>query len=123
MFDSNTNRVGEFDFFFDILSLNVRGIRNDTKRIKIFNWSKNQTPNQAVVRFLQETHSTPHVKNLWSNQWQFKEKIIFSHGEHNARGTIFAFQENLVYKLEDKIIDNRGKYIILPLQNYLISKI
>ena len=37
MFDSNTNRVGEFDFSFDILSLNVRGIRNDTKRNKIFN--------------------------------------------------------------------------------------
>ena len=96
MFDSNTNRVGEFDFFFDILSLNVRGIRNDTKRNKIFDWLKNHTSNQAVV-FLQETHSTSDVENLWSNQWQFKEKIIFSHGEHNARGTLIAFRENLVY--------------------------
>ena len=100
MFDSNTNRVGEFDCSFDILSLNVRGIRNDTKRNKIFNWLKNHTSNQAVV-FLQETHSTSDVENLWSNQWQFKEKIIFSHGEHNARGTLIAFRENLVYRLED----------------------
>ena len=112
MFDSNTNRVGEFDFSFDILSLNVRGIRNDTKRNKIFNWLKNHTSNQAVV-FLQETHSTSDVENLWSNQWQFKEKIIFSHGEHNAQGTLIAFRENLVYKLEDKIIDDGGRYIIL----------
>ena len=37
-------------------------------------------------------------------------KIIFS---HNARGTLIAFQENLVYKLEDKIIDDGGRYIIL----------
>ena len=112
MFDSNTNRVAEFEFFFDILSLNVRGIRNDTKRIKIFNWLKNHTSNQAAV-FLQETRSTPDVENLWSNQWQFKEKIISSHGEHYARGTLIAFRENLVFKLEDKIIDDRGRYIIL----------
>ena len=80
MFDSNTKRVREFDFSFGILSLNVRGIRHDTERIKNFNSLKNHTSNQAVV-FLQETHSTPDVENLWSNQWQFKEKII-SHGEH-----------------------------------------
>ena len=62
---------------------------------------------------LQETHSTSDVENLWSNQWQFKEKIIFSNGEHNARGTLIAFRENLVYKLEYKIIDDGGRYIIL----------
>ena len=112
MLHSNTNRVGEFDFSFDIFSLNVRGVRNDTKRNKIFNWLKNHTSNQAVV-FLQETHSTSDVKNLWSNQWQFKEKIIFSHREYNARGTLITFRENLVYKLEDKIIDDGGRYIIL----------
>ena len=112
MFDSKTNRVGEFDFSFDILSLNVRGIRNYTKRNKIFNWLKNHTSNQAVV-LLQETHSTSDVENLSSNQWQFKEKIIFSNGEHNARGTLIAFRENLVYKLEYKIIDDGGRYIIL----------
>ena len=54
MFDSNTNRVGEFDFSFDILSLNVRGIRNDTKRNKIFNWLKNQrdTLNTRCRKFM-----------------------------------------------------------------------
>ena len=38
---------------------------------------------------------------------------IFSHGEHNARGTLIAFRENISFDIEDKAIDKQGKYVVL----------
>ena len=97
---------------FDILSLNVRGIRNNKKRLKVFNWLKNHTSDKAIV-FLQETHSTGDIENWWSRQWQHRDLVFFSHGEHNARGTLIAFRENISFEIEDKAIDKQGRYVIL----------
>ena len=63
--------------------------------------------------FIQESHSTPEIENLWSQQWHCREKLIFCHGNFNARGVSVAFGENLDYQIEDKIIDEAGRYIIL----------
>ena len=38
---------------FDLLSLNVRGIRSNGKRMTIFNWLNTHTSDQAII-FLQE---------------------------------------------------------------------
>ena len=63
--------------------------------------------------FIQESHSTADIENLWSQQWHSREKLIFSHGDFNARGVSVAFRENLDYQIEDKVIDEAGRYIIL----------
>ena len=44
------------EFCFSALSLNVRGIRNSTKRELVYTWL-NSKPVEII--FLQETHSTP----------------------------------------------------------------
>ena len=97
---------------FDILSINTRGIRDSFKRHKVFEWLKNHTSKNAVI-FIQESHSTADIENLWSQQWHSREKLIFSHGDFNARGVLVAFRENLDYQIEDKVIDEAGRYIIL----------
>ena len=97
---------------FDILSLNVRGIRNNKKRLKVFNWLKNHTGDK-IVGFLQETHSAGDTENWWSRQWQHRDLVFFSHGEHNARGALIAFRKNISFEIEDKAIDKQGRYVIL----------
>ena len=48
---------------FNVLSLNVRGIRDLNKRKSIFTWVRNQ---KADIIFLQETFSTPDVFDSWN---------------------------------------------------------
>ena len=63
--------------------------------------------------FIQESHSTADIENLWSQQWHSKEKLIFSYGDFNARDVLEDLWENLDCQLEDKIIAEAGRYIIL----------
>ena len=77
---------------FEILSYNTRGLGDERKRRKIFNYIKNHTSGKAVV-FLQETHSTKKHENLWKYQWH--GDMIFSHGTSGSRGVCVAFRYNL----------------------------
>ena len=52
---------------FEILSYDTRGLGDERKRRKIFNYIKKNTSGKAVV-FLQETHSTKKHENLWKYQ-------------------------------------------------------
>ena len=63
--------------------------------------------------FIQESHSTADIENIWSQQWHSREKLIFSHGDFNACDVLVAFRGNLDYPIEDKVIDDAGRYIIL----------
>ena len=51
---------------FNVLSLNVRGIRDLHKRKSIFTWVRNQ---KTDIIFLQETFSMPDVFHSWKFQW------------------------------------------------------
>ena len=62
---------------------------------------------------MQETHSTSDIENWWSSQWQHRDLVFFSHGEHNARSTLIACRENISFEIEDKAIDKQGRYVIL----------
>ena len=67
---------------------------------KVFEWLKNHTSKNAVI-FIQESHSTADIENLWSQQRHSKEKLIFWHGDFNARGVSEDLRENLDCQLED----------------------
>jgi len=51
---------------FKIVYLNVRGIRDPTKRRGIFSYFKDQ---KAPFYFLQETYSESSDENVWRNEW------------------------------------------------------
>ena len=64
--------------------------------------------------FLQETHSTKKVENLWTSQWgSGKGSIHFSHGTSNSTGVLIAFREGLDVKMEATFTDNGGMLLIL----------
>ena len=67
------------------------------------------------VIFLQECHSTKEVERLWEYQW--KNKIFYSHGKSNAKGVSTLLRTGLEYKLISPKIKNRlGRYLILHME-------
>ena len=99
----------------EVLSLNTAGISghsDSNKRQKLFNYLKKHSSPKAIV-FLQETHSTKKVENLWTSQWGCGEgSIHFSHGTSNSTGVLIAFREGLDVKIEANFTDNGSRLLI-----------
>ena len=81
---------------FEVVLHNVNGIGDDRKRRKILNFMKKHTSSKALV-CLQETHSTPKNKKLFEYQW--RGKVLFSHGTSSSKGVCICFRYGLDYKL------------------------
>ena len=69
------------------ISYKVKGIQKFRKRIKVFEYLKNNSLTNGFV-FLQETHSFVEVEKQWSDN--FKVKIFYSHGTINSCGVAIA---------------------------------
>ena len=74
---------------YNLLSLNVRGLRNKAKRKQIFEWLKRCHNGGNCFVFLQETHSSKMDEDAWQEEWG--SKIIFGHGSTNSRGVVIMF--------------------------------
>ena len=94
---------------FEVVSYNVNGLGDDWKRRKIFNYMKKHTSGKAIV-FLQETHSVQKVEKLFEYQW--KGKVLFSHGTPSSREVCICFRNDLDYKTFEVINGKDGRYII-----------
>ncbi len=96
-----------------INSFNCAGIRNEKKRLNIFNWL-NST--YQGITLLQETHSIATDEKKW--QQEFKGTIYFSHGDYNARGTAICIPNQLQSKFEfiSGKQDKEGRFILIECQ-------
>jgi len=77
---------------YDILSLNVREIRDQAKRRSIFLYLKDH---DSKIYFLQETYAQPEDEISWRNEWEVK---YFSLAEPSII-KVFAFFYTLRYKI------------------------
>ena len=93
---------------FNLLSLNVRGIRTFEKRKAVFSWLVNS---DADIIFLQETYSTRDIENIWRKQW--KGEMLFSHGSNHSKGVLALRKDNLDFKIHSTKVDSQGRYIFL----------
>ena len=93
---------------FNLLSLNVRGIRTFEKRKAVFSRLVNS---DADIIFLQETYSTRDIENIWRKQW--KREMFFSHGSNNSRGVLVLIKDYLDFKIHSTKVDSQGRYIFL----------
>ena len=93
---------------FNVLSLNVRGIRDLHKRKSIFTWVRNQ---KADIIFLQEKYSTPDVFQSWKFQWP--GDMYFSHGSNHSKGVLLVIRETLQFELKSVTKDSHGRFIIV----------
>ena len=95
----------------NIISVNVRGIKDTIKRRSIFNHYRAR----ANVICLQETHSTKDDESIWQAEWG--GQIIFSHGQSNARGVCILITNELPYQIVKTSMDIEGRIIACELEN------
>ena len=65
------------------ISNNVKGLQSSLKRIKIFEYLKNNLGSNGFL-LLQETHSSLTDEKNWADE--LKESIFFSHGKTDSYG-------------------------------------
>lgn len=79
------------DFKFNslkIVSLNVRGLRNNIKRKALFLFLRKTNPN---IILLQEMHSCDSDNKFWKSQWG--DQAYFCHATHHSAGVALLFNK------------------------------
>ena len=102
MVGSNVSIVCNF------VSLNVKGIREKSKRQKIFEWCRDK---RTDIIFLQETYSTRDIEDNWKQQWS--GSVYFSHGTCHSKGVIILIDSKLDAQILKVITDEDGRFIIM----------
>ena len=64
---------------------------------------------RADILFLQETHCSKLAEDEWRLDWG--GRIIFSHGESNARGVAILFKKHFFCQITNIIADLEGRFI------------
>ena len=91
----------------EITTLNVRGIKQNAKHKEMWLYFNKM---KADIIILQETHSVKEDEVVWNAE--FDSKILYSHGESNARGVAILFKPKLNVQIAKTTIDKNGRYII-----------
>ena len=97
---------------FNLVSYNVKGLQQRGKRLKIFNYIGEKLKNNGIF-FFQEAHSTPSLEDKWTSEWG--GRLIFSHGESNARGVVIGFTKDFDFNIENIYRDNNGRTLIIEM--------
>ena len=102
----------------ELLSFNVRGIANFTKRCDVFNWLKQK---KTGIYMLQDLHCDVDNVTQWEHEWG--STCFFAPGTSNSRGVGILFDNSLDYTVHKKIIDPGGNYIFLDItiQGYKLT--
>jgi exonuclease III len=98
----------------ELISLNTNGLREDRKRIGLFNWLKKFHKADDKIVLLQETHADTANEELWKTDWGHKN-IIFAHGNNRSRGVAIILPKNYEYNINDTVTDPDGRYIALDI--------
>ena len=99
-----SNTIGNF------ISNNVKGIHSSEKRLKIFEYLKNNIHHNGFV-FPQETHSLTQGEKKWKDN--FKDPLFFSHGSTNSCCVAIGFCELKSLHKIDKKSDENGRILII----------
>ena len=91
-----------------VISLNVRGIRDQAKRRSIFSFLKDQ---KASIYFLRETYSELKDETIWQNEWG--GKMYFSHGSRHSKGTCILIDPSIIYNVQYFYSDNSGRIVLI----------
>ena len=101
--------------YLNIVSSNVRGIRDTGKRGDMWQFYKDL---KADIICLQETHLIE--KDLHNLKIEWNIEYIIGGISSNSRGVAILINNTFEYSIIDKIIDKDGRYIIL---NILINNL
>ena len=94
-----------------IASLNVRGLRDNTKRREMFTWLRAK---DFSLNMLQEVHCIENANPVWSAEWGYQ--AIFSNYTSNKAGLCILFNNNFNFQIEKVFIDPRERFIICDIK-------
>ena len=89
-----------------IVSLNVRGLQDNMKRKKVFQYLKKFSPD---ICMLQETHCKKEIEMIWHSEWG--NRIEFSNGTSAARGVATLFSKKLAKSVVEINRDMEGRML------------
>ena len=96
------------------ISCNVKGIQQSSKRIKVFEYRKSNASQNALVFFLQETHSSIEDEKQWSDS--FTGKLFYSHGTTNCCNITIAFLGSKSLEVVEIKNDDQGRNLIVDIK-------
>ncbi len=102
--------VGNSDL--KVLSLNVRGLNNKSKRLRIYNWINSYNYD---VCFLQETFCTKSFEAEFKKGWNGTILHSFSNSTH-SRGVSILISSNVDCKVVSSHTDNVGRMALLNIE-------
>ena len=73
---------------YNFISSNVKGIKVSEKRLKLFEYLRNNINNNELI-FLQETHSSSNDEQKWKDN--FRSRLIFSPGKSSSCGVVVSY--------------------------------
>ena len=93
---------------YKIISLNVRGLKNQRKRRSIFSYLKDQ---KCHCYFLQETYSEPKDELIWKSEWG--GEMLFSHGTNRQKGVCILLNLSACnLSIESQFSDVDGRIVL-----------
>ena len=95
---------------FDVLSLNVRGIRDLIKGRSIFSYLKDQ---KASIYFLHETYSERAEDNIWRNEWD--GELFFSHGTKHSKSVCILINPFAQPKVDYYYSHDSGRIVLITI--------
>ena len=96
----------------ELLSYNVRGLKDKHKRYATFSWLREK---KCDMILLQETHC--HLRKdetSWGREWG--GQCFWSKGTARSKGVAIMFKPGIKYDIENILIDANGRYIILQVK-------
>ena len=94
----------------NLISLNVRGIREAEKRRAIFQYYRTR----CDILCLQETHSDKDTCDQWSAEWG--GQAIYAHGTTNSRGVAILIKKSYNGGISVVKTDPEGRYVTIECQ-------
>ena len=106
-----------------VVSLNVRGLNNHTKRHTIYKWIRK---NDYGICFLQETFCISNLKQQFQKGWNGDIFHSFSDSSH-SRGVCIMLHNNISYKSLSSYSDEEGRIMLVNIEigshNYALLNI
>ena len=94
-----------------IASLNVRGIGNNAKRRKVFNWLRTK---KISIYMLQEVHCSENTTDSWTSEWGYK--ALFSCCSSSKAGVSILCNNNFNLNVIKTLQDPNGRFIICDIE-------
>ena len=93
-----------------MISVNIRGLTDKTKRCAVFDKYRKITD----VLIVQETHSEKQIENIWKNEWG--GQVYYAHGNSASRGVAIFIVKNAKILVKNVKTFDDGRMVMCDIE-------